>query len=58
MPLMVGSTGSMFPPAYRLVLVIVGAVGAKAVADATVKAMMAAEILMVLLGFVDIRLLP
>ena len=47
MPFRVGSTGSVFPFAKRVVFVNEGADGAKAVADATVRAMMAAEIFMV-----------
>jgi len=47
MPFRVGSTGSMFPAPNRAVLVREGAAGAKAEADATVKAMMAAEIFMI-----------
>jgi len=49
MPFMVGSTGSVFPAPKRAVVLVVGADGAKAVADATVRAMMAAEIFMVIL---------
>ena len=47
MPFMVGSTGSVLPAPYSCVVLVLCAVGANAVVDATVRAMIAAEIFMV-----------